>query len=149
MLTLSLSWASFTVFPSFFFLQLWPSFLKYRSTFRSKRKSDPPKINDVCQTKASFHIELNYIITIQSKPSCIHIDAKYYTNNFMTWNNANIESYMLIFYAIKTRYFQKKKKHKLYSTLQLPRQRAMQKRIWKLTQLLIETNINWHKLPSS
>jgi hypothetical protein len=54
--TLSLSWASFTVFPSFFFLQLWPSFLKYLSTFRSKRKSEPPEIGNTCQVKIRLEV---------------------------------------------------------------------------------------------
>lgn len=49
-LTFSFSWASFTVLPSFFFLQLCPSFLKYLSTFLSKRKSEPPRrAQDFCQ----------------------------------------------------------------------------------------------------
>jgi hypothetical protein len=46
LLTFNLSWASLTVFPSFFFLQLWPSFLKYLNTFRSDKKSEPPKARD-------------------------------------------------------------------------------------------------------
>jgi len=44
--TFSLSCASLTVFPSFFFLQLWPSFLKYLSTFRSNKKSEPPNAKE-------------------------------------------------------------------------------------------------------
>lgn len=42
LLTFSFSWASLTVLPSFFFLQLCPSFLKYLSTLRSNRKREPP-----------------------------------------------------------------------------------------------------------
>lgn len=47
--TLSLSWASLTVFPSLFFLQLCPSFLKYLKTLRSKRKSEPSEKKNPCQ----------------------------------------------------------------------------------------------------
>lgn len=39
--TFSFSWASLTVFPSFFFLHLWPSLRKYLSALRSKRNKDP------------------------------------------------------------------------------------------------------------
>jgi hypothetical protein len=48
MLTLWVTRPSFNVFPSFLFLQLWPSFLKCLCAFRSKRKSEPPEIGNTC-----------------------------------------------------------------------------------------------------
>jgi hypothetical protein len=41
-LTFKCSWASLTVFPSFFFFQLWPSFRKFLSILRSNNTIVPP-----------------------------------------------------------------------------------------------------------
>ena len=41
-LTFKCSWASLTVFPSFFFFQLWPSFRKFLSILRSNKTIVPP-----------------------------------------------------------------------------------------------------------
>lgn len=45
-ITFNFSWASWTVLPSFFFFQLWPSLRKFRTTLRSYRTTVPPDLRE-------------------------------------------------------------------------------------------------------
>ena len=68
-LTFKCSCASLTVFPSFFFFQLWPSFRKFLSIFRSNNTIVPPIISQqihIWSASVSEYLFLGHLIHQQN-----------------------------------------------------------------------------------
>lgn len=94
-LTFKCSWASLTVFPSFFFFQLWPSFLKFLSILRSNNTIVPPvtfrKITKMYNTTVSVFTYLLSKLKLAEAVCCVQNCLRQWKYYFMimtvSWQN--------------------------------------------------------------